>query len=210
MPPLPAELVDAIIDIVAEFSPQWLPSCAFVSREWSPRSIHHLNRIFRAPTITSFDALLDFTDVVKRHPRLAALATSLAVTPDLTSNSAWASYVPFHHLSSRLLPNVRHLLLGRTLRWADYPPLYRSTGTVASLFSEVTVIELSCCFDSISDLFRTIRSFKNVKDVRLTYPHHSPPQWIFSDQVHPAPGRSALPRRSLKIQNLEMSASSQP
>ncbi|PIL23431.1 hypothetical protein GSI_14742 [Ganoderma sinense ZZ0214-1] len=165
MLPLPVELVDAIIDIVAELFPEWLLSCALVSREWKPRSMHHLDRIFRAPIITTFDAPQAFMDIVKRHPRLAALATSLEVAPDLASNSAWASYIPFHHLSSRLLPNVRRLVLGKALRWADYPPFYRTVGTGAFLFTGVTTIDLSCHFDSVPDLFRALMILKPILDV---------------------------------------------
>ena len=210
MPTLPTEVVDDIIDIVAEYSPEWLPTCALVSREWLPRSLHHINHIFRTPTITPFDALHTFVDVIKRYPHLAGLATSIEVAPDPSSKSASvASYVPFHHLSSHLLPNVHRLALGAALRWADYPPLYHK-GTIAFFFSKVTALDLSCPFDSVQHLLRVIRWFRNVKDVRLIYPRHTPPGWVFSSQTHISSRPGALLKPTFKLQNLEMPASSHP
>ncbi|KAM5534030.1 hypothetical protein V8D89_012350 [Ganoderma adspersum] len=94
-------------------------------------------------------------DVVTKHPPLDALATTLAIALNLDANSTSASsYVPFHHLPSRVPPNVHHLVLGETLRWDEYPPLYRK-GTIASLFRAVTTIGLSNRFSSAFDLIST-------------------------------------------------------
>ncbi|PIL23424.1 hypothetical protein GSI_14735 [Ganoderma sinense ZZ0214-1] len=195
---LPVELIEEIIDIVAECYPQSLPACSLVSRQWNPRSKYLIHRTFRRPTLSTFDALLAFVDIVKVHPRLAALAETLQVAPNLKLNTDYASSVPFHHLSSRILPHVHRLVLKETLRWNDSPPLY-SKGTFGSSFSNVNAIELSCQFGSAEDLHRAVRSFKNVKEVRLSYPHHALPQWMFG---HTRPFRGAF-----KLQDLELPAS---
>lgn len=204
MPQLPVDLIEDIIDIVAECYPQSLPDCAQVSSEWNPRSTYHLYRTYRTPTVTTFSALHAFRDVVKKYPRLAALATSLKVAPDLQHNSPYASYVPFHHLSSSVLSNIRCLVLGDTLRWNVYPPLYRH-GTFALLFYSVTTLDISCHFGSISDLFRVVRSFRKVEKVRMVYPHHDPPQWMFSDQVDTPVKCSPILRQTFKLSSLEIS-----
>ncbi|KAI1787545.1 hypothetical protein LXA43DRAFT_705086 [Ganoderma leucocontextum] len=209
MPPLPVELIEEIIDIVAECYPESLPDCALVSHEWNPRSTHHLYRIFRTPTVTTYGGLHAFMDIVKKHPRLATFATSLEVAPDPELNLPYASYVPFHHLSSNLLPNVRRLVLGETLRWRDYPLLYRN-GTFGFAFYRVTTLDLSCQFTSISDLSRAIRSFRNVEEVRIIYPHDEPPQWMFSDQTHTSLRRGLFSRETHKLQNLEISVRDHP
>lgn len=203
MPPLPSELTDEVIDRIAERSPEWLPSCALVSHTWKTRSIYHIRRIFRTPTVMTFDSLHAFMDIIRKHPRLAALATTLNVVPD--PDSASTSYVPFHHLSSRVLPNVRHLVLGETLRWDEYPLLYRK-GTVACFFHGVTTLDISSCFGSVSDLVSTIRSFRNVRAVRLVYPHHTFPRWMFNKRRIPF-RHGASRRETFKLHSLELSVS---
>ncbi len=204
MPTLPVELIDQIIDIVAQCSPESLTNCAFISRHWNPRSTYHLKRIFRTPTVSTFDALHAFLGIVQKHPRLAALATSLEVLPVPDVKLASASYVPFLHLASHMLRNVRRLILGETLHWSDYPLLYR-TGTVGFSFHRVISLDLSCHFSSTSDLFYAIQSFRNVEYVRLIY--HHPPPWM-SDQTHGnAVKRRWFSRETFKIQNLQLSVS---
>ena len=202
MPPLPLELIEEIVDIVAECSPESLTDCALVSRSWTPRSKYHIDRIFRTPTVSTFNALHTFLAIVQKHPRLAALATSLVVVPVPALKSGSGSYVPFHHLASHVLPNVRHLVLEETLRWSDYPLLYRE-GTVGFSFCSVIALDISCHFNSIWDLFSVIQSFRNVQDVRLIYPHHTPPPWMVREQIHP-PQRKPFSRRTFKLQNLEL------
>ena len=204
--PLPLELIETIVDIVAECCPESLLDCVLVSHQWNPRSTYHVHRIFRTPTITAIGTLHAFTNVVTKYPRLAALAISLEVAPDPEFSSA-STFIPFHHLSSRVLPNVRHLVLGETLRWSDYPLLYRKA--IAGFFSSVIALDLSCHFNSVSDLFRTVRSFKNVKDVRLVYPYHVPPRWIV-DQTRIPPRHGASIREMFQLCNLELSVSNYP
>lgn len=197
---LPVELVEEIIDFVAESHPEWLPSCALVSHQWGPRATYHLYRIFRTLTITTSVELHVFANIVKKHLGLAAFATSLVVSPDPDFDSDLA-YIPFHHLASVVLPNVRRLTLGENLRWGEYPLVYRKS--IAGFFSEVAALDLSCQFSSISELFRLIRSFKNIKDIRLIYPHHDPPQWMFYRAYNPR-REGALSRETFNIQNLEL------
>ena len=175
------------------------------SHGWTLRSIYHLSRIFRTPTTTTVDELHAFADIVKNHPRLAALATSLVVAPNPAASHS--SYIPFRQLPSRVLPNVRHLVLGNTSRWADYPslPLVYCTITASKSFDGVIAMDLSCHFSSTSDIFRVVRSFKNVKDVRLIYPNRVPASWI-NRQPHILPG----PRGNtspFKLQSLGLSVS---
>ena len=208
MHPLPVELIEDIIDVdfVAESCPESLPDCLLVSRRWVPRSTHHLSRIFRTPTITTVSELEAFTDIVKKHPPLALLATSLEVAPGPGLASAASSFMPFHHLSNDVLPNVHHLILGENLRWGDHPLAYRKI--MAGFFDGVTILDLSCHFSSVSDLFLAIRLFKNVKDVRLVYPHDVPPRWMFYGIHMSTPRRNgAFFRETFKLQNLELSVS---
>ncbi|KAI1786729.1 caspase domain-containing protein [Ganoderma leucocontextum] len=204
MPPLPMELVEEIIDIVAERCPESLPDCALVSQRWNPRSTYHLYRIFRTPRITSLGTLNTFSDIVERHPRVAKIATSLEIAPNFELDLAYASYIPFHRLSSRILPNVLRMVLGENLRWGDYPLVYRK-GTIAGFFDGVIALDLSCHFTSVSNLFRVIRSFRNVKDVRLLYSHHDPPRWIFYQTHNPRPRHDAFSLKAFRLEHLELS-----
>ena len=210
MPPLPVELIEMIIDIVAQCSPESLISCALISRRWTPRSTHHVNRIFRKPVVSTFDEPQALLAIVRGHPHLASLATSLEVVPVAELNSMHASYVPFHHLASHVLPNARRLILGETLRWSDYPLLYNN-GTVGFCFHSVVTLDISCHFNSIGDLFSAIQSFRNIQDVRLVYPRHIPPQWMFPDQMHNIPlSPKPFCRKTFKLQNLQLSVSGRP
>ena len=203
MPPLPPELIEVTIDTVAECCPESLLDCALVSHQWTPRSTYHVHRIFRTPRITTFSTLHAFSSIVTKHPRLGALASSLEVAPDPEFGSA-STFIPIHYLSSRVLPNVRHLVLGETLRWGDYPLVYRKA--IGGFFSAVVTLALSCHFNSVLDLFRAIRSFKNARDVRLVYPHQVPPRWMF-DHTHLPRRHHASIREMSQLRNLELSVS---
>ncbi|TBU28842.1 hypothetical protein BD311DRAFT_310972 [Dichomitus squalens] len=116
MPRLPRDIVYEVIDWVAITSPDSLLDCALVSRQWRPRAIYHLARIYRHRISTS-DALYVYLQRIKLYPCLGRLATTLEIAPDLEANGLTASYIPFHHLSSSRLCNLRRLTLGGTLRW---------------------------------------------------------------------------------------------
>lgn len=203
MPHLPIEIIEEIVDIVAVCHPESLADCALVSFQWHARSIYHLYRIFRTPTITTFGALHAFAGIVQKQPRLASIAVSLRISPDLKLNSTFGSYIPFHHLSSSVLPNIHQLFLGDTLRWSDYPLLY-CNGTVGFSFPGVTELDLSCHFNSVSDLVQAMRSFRNVTKVRLRYSHHYPPSWMFPHNGISRPRRVGPFPKPFKLQNLEL------
>ena len=196
---LPVELIERIIDCLAEIFPESLLDCALVSRDWNPRSAYWLEKIYRHPIIASHAELHAFLDIIKKHPILAGLATTLEIAPETTN----ASYIPFHHLSSRL-PNLRRLIFGVNFRWRCFPVLY-SRGTVGSLFRQVAALELCCPFDSVADLFRIVRSFRCLSALRLfRLPITSAPLEFVDDKTHTIArslfqGRHYGPLHSLEV-----------
>ena len=170
---LPIELLYRIIDLVAEHDPDTLPSCTLVSRQWNLRSAYHLQRLkktFRHVKITTIPELHEMFDIAKDNAGVCQLPTSLEVSPLADPSRAFSSsYIPFLQLSSRALPNVTRLVLGEFLQWAHYPRLYNN-GAVGSPFHAVVALDLYCRFKSAQDLFRVVRSFKSLEEVRLLHP----------------------------------------
>ncbi|KAM5544507.1 hypothetical protein V8D89_002167 [Ganoderma adspersum] len=171
---LPIELLNRFIDLVAEQDPDSLPSCALVSRQWNLRSTYHLQRLkktFRHVKITTIPELHEVFDIAKENAGVCQWPTSLEVSPDPGASSS--SYIPFLQLPSRTLPNVTRLVWGETLRWTHYPRLYNN-GAVGSSFHAVVALDLHCRFKSPQHLFRAVRSFKNLEEVRLLHPDPFP------------------------------------
>lgn len=188
--------------MVAKCHPESLVDCAIVARQWNPRSTYHL---YRAPKITTLGTLHAFSDTAEKHRHLASMAVSLSISPDLRLNSASGSYIPFHRLSSSVLPNVRRLALSKDLRWRDYPLIYHKS--IAGFFNELSALELSCHFSSVSELFRFMRSFKNVQVIRLHYSGQDPypPTWMLSPTAIPPLRHKDLLKNPVRLQNLELS-----
>ena len=168
MSSLPVELVYEVIDLVAEHYPEALPSCSLVCRYWNSRSTYHLETAFRHPRISTTTELYAFFDKVNNHPRIMAWPTSIEISPRPEVSSS-TSYIPFLLLSSRALPNVSYLIWGEGLRWTHYPSLYNN-GAVGSSFHSIVALDLYCRFKSAQDLFRAVRSFRNLEGIRLFHP----------------------------------------
>ena len=166
---LPRDVVFEIIDWLAVASPNSLFDCVLVSREWRTQATYHLARIYRHPLITTMDELYFYLNWVRQYPRLGHYAVSLEISPDPNGNGGAASYIPFHHLSSSILPNVSRLVLGRTLHWEDYPPLYLNA-IIRPLFVRVTTLELSCPMKSVEHLFRVVGSFNHLDALSVILP----------------------------------------
>ena len=201
---LPIELIQNIIGFIAQHGSSSLYSCTFVSRRWRVCASYHLQRLtkpYHHVQITAISTLHAVVDVIKKDSYLAQYPKSLNISPDPEALST--SYIPFLDLSSRSLPNVNRLILGEGLRWTDYPPLYNN-GTVGSPFHSVTILDLYCRFKSPQSLFRAVRSFRNLEEVRL---HHPDPffgvQPITATENMPrgalAPVRLRKPLRSLEV-----------
>ena len=169
---LPAELIEQVIDWLALIYPQSLLECALVSRNWSFRSKYYLRLLFEQSKITTPDGLYGLLGTFSKYPLLGRLVKTLSISPP---SDAATSYIPFHRLSPHL-PAVRRLILSETVRWFDYPLLY-NRDPVGQSFRTVTSLELSCHFNSLEDLVRFVRSFRNLDEVRLKY-DSSLPSWI--------------------------------
>lgn len=202
---LPIELLDEIIDLVVEHNRDSLSRCALVSRRWNSRATYHLQRLVTKPCrhaqITATPELHAFLDAIKKDAYLAQYTRSLSISPNLEASPS-TSYIPFIHLSSRTLPNIGRLVLGEGLRWSHYPQLYNN-GAVGSSFHSVGSLDLCCQFRSTHDLFRAVRSFRNLRQVRLLHPDPFPPAAV---QIAARRGAHALgpirlrrPLRSLEV-----------
>ena len=179
-----------IVDFIAAVYPTLLPICALISRHWYWHSVWHLQRLkrrfHRHMELTTRRGLLEIFDItsLKENAPICQWTTSLEICPYPEMSS---SYIPFLQLSSRVLPSVSRLVWGETVQWTDYPPLY-TNGAVGSSFHAVVALDIHCPFMSARALFRTVRSFKNLEQVRLLHPHSFPPP---TAPTHAAPNLSA-------------------
>ena len=196
-----------IVNFIAEVYPTLLLSCALISHNWYSYSEWYLQglkrRFYRHMELTTRRGLLEIFDVasLKENASVCQWTTSLEVCPYPEMSS---SYIPFLQLSSRVLPSVSRLVWGETVQWTDYPPLYNN-GAVGSSFHAVVALDIHCPFMSARALFRAVRSFKNLEQVRLLHPHPFPPP-VVSDQVvlnsdahSPAEVKLQKPLRLLEI-----------
>lgn len=158
---LPQELIDSVIDSVADGSDQriTLKACSLVAQAWRDRSQAHLHRVLRiAPRTRQLDRMIE----AYKSPRLAHNIKKLEIT---TGKAVWKLWSALSTIMP-LFDRVKSLEIHQCA--SDQPSFVAMQSMLSQWYPEVEELSiLACEWPAFEDLANFIGGFSRIRHLSL-------------------------------------------